>query len=138
MTRPVKEDSISGATSATAGSKLETAGRFTVSMWVVANSGDTANDTVDVDLEVSMDGTNWTKPRDEDGNIVGQLTAADLEDPDGNGNSAGLIKVHGLAAQYVRPRITTLADSANGDLSVDVVVAATSPSQTSYDYRTTR
>lgn len=135
MGRPTQEKSLDGVSSATAGSGLTTGGRITVSLFVVANNGDTGSDTLDVQLEVSMDGTNWTPLRDETGTQIGQLTIAEFADPDSNSDPAAFLTVHGVAGRHVRARVTSFTDSAGGDLTVDAWVSTTSNTPTSKDYR---
>lgn len=136
MARAVQEKSIENATASTAGSVMQTGGRVSVSLWVLADNLDDANDTLDVQIEVSMnDGTDWALLRDETGTQVGNVTLSEFDDPDGNGNFTAFVTVHGVAADQVRARITTLTDSAGGDLSVDAVVAASSNPNSAKRYR---
>lgn len=94
-------------------------------MYVVAKNVDTANDTVTVDLEVSQDDeANWAKLRDGSGTQIGQLTISEFDDPDGDGDAAAYLHVHGVAAEKIRANLTTISDAANGDLSVDAFVGA--------------
>lgn len=130
MPRPIKEKSLENATATGAGTPLEIAGRITVSLFVVTDVDPT---TLDVELEVSMDGTNFSSYQDAGGNQEGAVVTADFDDPDGNGEYAAFVTVHGLAAQYVRPRITGYGTAGN----VDVWVSATGKQGSGYDYRTT-
>lgn len=136
MARPLQEKSHDGATGTGAGSAFQTGGRATVCLFVVAANLDDANDTLDVQIEVSQDGTNWTPLRDETGTQVGNVSVSEFSDPDGDGDFAAYVTVHGVAADRVRARITSFADAANGDLAVDTYVGATDNSATSHSFRT--
>lgn len=132
MSRPVKEKSVDAATATGAGGEMNPGGRITLSLFVaVGGTLDTSNDTLDVQLEVSMDGNNWTPLRDESGSQIGSVSASDF-----SSDQAAYVTVHGVAAQYVRANLTGYADSANGDLgSVDAYVSASSNPNSAYDYR---
>lgn len=129
MARPVMEQSLSGQAATGDGSQLETGGRVTVSLFA---STDVDPTTLDMRLEVSMDGQNWTALR-KGGSAVGLLTAAEFEDPEGDGNFAAYVTVHGVAARYIRAAITAYDAAGNAD----AYVAATSNPNTAYDYRLT-
>lgn len=125
MSRPLQEKSIDAATGTTTGTAYESGTRISVMIFVVAKNLDTADDTVQVDLEVSQDdGSNWAKVRDEDGNQILRVTASEFEDPDGNGNFAAYAYAHGVAADKLRANLNSFTDAASGDLEVDAYVGA--------------
>lgn len=129
MPRAVYEHSIQDATSATTGSQLETAGRVTAALHVVAAQDPAGG--LEVELEASYDGENWAHMYDDAGNEVGTLSGTQFEDPDGDGTYAGHVNVHGLAAPYIRAHISTFAGG-----TVNVYVGATSNTG-GMDYRET-
>lgn len=130
MSRPIKEKSLADATGdGTAGSQLETGGRITISLFVVGKNLDTSNDTLDVALDGSMDGSNWVEMN------APTVETADFTDVGGNGDFAAMVTIHGAAVQYVRARIVNFTDNANSDLAVDAWVGASANSPTAKDYR---
>ncbi|MFB6284585.1 MAG: hypothetical protein ABEK59_11780 [Halobacteria archaeon] len=136
MARPIREKSVSGASSTATGNRVGTGGRITVSLYVVAKNLDTVNDTLDVQLEASQDdGANWAKLRDKDGNQIGNVTVSEFDDPDGGGDYAAFVTIHGVAADFIRANITSFTDSSGSDLTVDAWVSATDNSGTSHNYR---
>lgn len=128
MARPLQEKSLSGATSTGAGSQIETGGRITLSLFAAT---DTNPGTLDVELEVSMDGTNWTSFTTPGDSQELEVTTSEFSDPSGNGNYAAFSTAHGIAARYVRARITGYSSAGN----VDVWVGATSNAESTMDYR---
>lgn len=136
MARPLQEMSVSDASATTTGSAVGIGGRMTAILFVVAKNADTADDTVEVDLEVSQDGSNWAKLRNEQGTQIGQISTTELADIDGNGDAAAMVKVHGIAVDELRANLKSFTDAANDDLSVTAYVGATDNSETSKGFRT--
>lgn len=137
MARPIQQRSLDGATSATAGAQVETGGRITASLFVVAENLDPANDTLEVELNASMDGNNWdgvSRLQTAEGE-GSNLIASDFTNKDGDGAHAAFVSVHGVAARYLRADIAEYTDSSAGDLSVTAWVGVTSNSKTPKDYR---
>lgn len=133
MARPVKEQSLAGATSAGAppeGVHLGTGGRVTVALFVVT---DVDPGTLDVQLEVSLDGVNYSPLFDAPGNKEGAVTAADFVDNEGNGEYVAYSHIHGIAADYIRPRIANYGTAGN----VDVWVAASNNPRSAKNFRET-
>jgi hypothetical protein len=127
MARPISEKALTDATSAGAGEELSPGGRITFSLFVVGTNLDTGSDTLDVRLEASMDGENWSP-------MGASVSASDFEAVSGS-EPAAYTSIHGYAARYVRPSITSFNDSANGDLTVTAYVGASSNPSTTHDYR---
>ncbi|AGC34492.1 hypothetical protein HVTV-2_gp124 [Haloarcula virus HVTV-2] len=121
MGRPIRAEALTGATSATAGDRVQTKGHNSLGLYVVAENLDTANDTLDVRAEMQVAGE-WSAVRDASGTVVLSLSTSDFEDPDGNGTYAAFVFAHGVPAEFLRARITSFTDNANGDLSVDAYV----------------
>jgi hypothetical protein len=121
MSRPIRAQTLSGATSPGTGEKVETKGHNSLGLFVVADSLDTGSDTLEVRLEVQV-ADEWSPVRDSSGTIVVSLSASDFEDPDGNGTFAAFEYAHGVPAEFARANATSLSDSAGGDLSVDAYV----------------
>lgn len=130
MSRAIQEQSLDGATATGAGSQLETGGRITHSLFVVA---DTEPTNLAVEVEASMDGQNFAPIRDAAGNKVLAVSHSDnaFTDTDGDGDYAAFVSAHGIAARHLRARITDYGSAGN----VDVWVASTSNSERAYDYR---
>lgn len=137
MSRPIAKTSHSGAQSTGAGEGHEAKGHVTIGLFVVAYSLDTANDTVDVQLEVEVADGEWAPIHDEDGNQVGTISVADFGNEAGSSNNTALIKVHGVPAPRVRANITGFNDAGGeGDLSVDTYVLAANNAGTGHEYDT--
>lgn len=135
MSRPIKAQSIAGATSPGVGEGHQAKGHVTQGLFVVANGLDTANDTLDVRLEVEGPDGEWTPMRDESGALVGTLSVADFEDVDGDGTTFNaMLYVHGVPAPRVRANVTSLTDSSGSDLSVDAYVLAANNAGTGSQY----
>jgi hypothetical protein len=130
MGRPIKEKSLDGATSTGAGDTVEAGGKITLGLFVTTDSSPT---TLDVEAEVSYDGTNWTPFSDAAGNQELVLSASDFTQSGGSGNYSAFVSAHGVAAPYVRARITGYSSGGN----VTAWIGATSNPQTSYDFRDT-
>lgn len=122
MGRPVRGTTLSGATAAGAGDLVQLKGHNSVGLFVEAQNLDTANDTLDVQLEARV-ANEWTSVRDDSGSKALTVTTTEFEDPDGDGTFAAFVFIHGVPADEVRARITSFNNaSADGDLSVDVYI----------------
>jgi hypothetical protein len=117
MSRPIKKPSLNAATSATAGESHQSSGHNSLAIVVHAANLDTGSDTLDVQMEVSADRTNWAPIEDEDGQVLA-VTASDFVDTDGNGTYVAYEFKHGIPAPWIRLRITSFTDSADSDLEV--------------------
>lgn len=125
MSRPLKKQSVSGATSTTKGSEHFVKAHTKLGLYVVADNLDTANDTLTVRLEAGLDTDNsdgtidqWAEIVDEAGNKA-EVTASDFSDPDGDGNFAVFFVMDDIPAEIVRANVSSFTDSSGGDLSVD-------------------
>lgn len=139
MSRPRQNKSVDAQSGTGAGSSLQVGGRVTVHLFVVARNLDTGNDTLKVDLEVSMDdGSNWAKLRDDQGNKVGNVAVSnsDFNDPESDGTFAAHVNVHGVSVDQLRANVTSFTDSGGSDLEVDAYVGATANSDVGKGYRT--
>jgi hypothetical protein len=133
MSRPIQKKSIEGATSTRLGSQVETGGRVSFSLYVIAREYSKESDSVEVRLEGSMESENWT-PLRQIGDMV-TVSDSELTDPGGSGTFAGIATVHGQPVRYIRANVVSFTDSAGDDLEVDVWVGASANNQTARDYR---
>lgn len=137
MSRPFRKQSHTGATTTGAGTPHAAKGHNSLGLFVVADNLDTANDTLDVELQVEGPEGEWSPIRNESGTKVGVLTASDFTDVDGDGTQFNaMLYVHGVPAPSVRAKITALTDSAGSDLSVDTYVIGTGNGGTGHAYDT--
>lgn len=135
MSRPIRKQSLSGATSTGAGAGHSAKGHVSQGLFVVADGLDTANDTIDVRLEVEGPDAEWTPIRSESGALVGTLSVADFEDVDGDGTTFNaMLFIHGVPAPRIRANITSFTDSSGSDLSVDAYVLAANNAGTGSAY----
>jgi len=118
MSRPIKNPQFTGATSTGKGSPVRQKGHNSLGLFVATSNLDTANDTVEVRVEVSPNGDDWSEIR-EQGNDRAVIKTGDLDE---NGN--GAVKIHGAPFEWFRARIVTLDDAANSDLTVDAWIFA--------------
>lgn len=125
MSRPIRNLSLSGSTSAGAGEGHGAKGHNSLGLFVVAKNLDTANDTLDVRLEAEGPDGEWSPLRDESGTLVGTLSVGDFTDVDGDGTTYNaMLFIHGVPAPRIRANITSYTDSSGSDLSVDAFVLA--------------
>ena len=105
MGKPVNDTSLDAAASTGAGSALRLRGHYHLGLFVALDNYDAANDTVEVDLEISPNGNDWAT----------LLTITDSEIP-----SDGTAFAHefGVPAEFIRATATTVDDAAGGDLAV--------------------
>lgn len=125
MARPRKTKSVDAQSSTGTGDDIETGGRITVSIFVVARNLDTSNDSLEVSLEGSPDGTHWADVETLDASGRATITVSDLEDHDGDGTFTGLLSVQGVATEFVRANAVTFTDDSGSDLEVDAWVSVT-------------
>jgi hypothetical protein len=118
MGAPKKRQVFDAATGTGQSGGVRTNGHFYLAVLVVTRNVDTSNDTLDVRLEVSANGTDWATGRNANGD-PSQVTASDLG-PNGNGVAVS----HGVPAEEMRANINAYTDSAGGDLEVDAWVIA--------------
>lgn len=130
MSRPIKKQSHSGATSTGAGTAFQAKGHADLGLFVSAPDIDTANDTLNVRIEVSQDGTEWAPISDDTGSTVGTVSATEFD----SGNA--YTYVSRVPAPYIRANVTGYNDFANGDLSVDTYVIATGWTSSGQEYET--
>lgn len=119
MGRPRRARSLDAVSSAVSGDAEHTDGHVELSMYIIARNADTSNDTLDVQLEVSLDGEEWAPIHDETGTQLMTVSISEFTDVDGDGTHAVFLSMSGVAADQARLRITSFTDAANGDLSVD-------------------
>ena len=125
MSRPLIQASVEGANSPVAGEAHSGKGHTALGLFVVAQGLDTANDTLDVRLEMEGPKGEWSPVRDKDGTVVGTLNVSDFTDIDGDGTTYNaMLYVHNVPAPRIRANITSLTDSSGSDLSVDAYVLA--------------
>lgn len=124
MSRPIAKESISQAAGTVDGEPFATKGHNSLGLFVLARNLDTANDTLEVELQASFAGDEWAGVVSAGGDKP-KLVEGDFKDPDGDGNYAAFLYAHGVPAPEVRASIISLTDSANGDLEVDAYVHAT-------------
>ena len=123
MAKGKRFQSIAEATSAVSGDGTKTAGHPFIGLFVVANNLDTANDTLSVKGEVSIDDSHYTSINV---GTTGQtdtlsLSASDFEQSDSDSTVYTAFKsVHSVPVEYVRANIDDFVDNADSDLSVDV------------------
>lgn len=136
MSRPIEKQSHSGATSAGPGDAFHTKGHNALGLAVDATSLDSANDTLEVRLEVEVGGA-WHATHNEDGTRVGQLTASDL-----GSNGHGLLYLSNVPAPKIRANVTSFNDASDSgttpvaDLTVDTYVLGTGWSSSGQEYET--
>ena len=137
MSRPFSKQSHSGAQSTGAGEGHSAKGHNSLGLFVVAENLDTANDTVDVELQAEVADGEWAPIHNEDGTQVGQLTVSEFGNESGSSNSTALLFIHGVPAPRMRAVITGFNDaSGDGDLSVDTYVLGTNNAGTGSQYLT--
>lgn len=124
MSRPIAKTSISEATATEEGEAFATKGHNSLGLFVLARNLDTANDTLEVELQVSFAGDEWAGIVSAGGDKP-KLLEGDFKDPDSDGNYAGFLYVHGVPAPEIRAAITSFTDNADSDLEVDAYVHAT-------------
>lgn len=134
MSRPIREQSHAGATTTGPGDPHSAKGHNSLGLFVVAKSLDTANDTLDVELQVEVADGEWAPIHNESGTKVGQITVTEFSNEAGSANNTALLYVHGVPAPRVRANITAITDAANGDLSVDTYVLAANNGGTGHEY----
>lgn len=139
MSRPIKKQSHSGATSAAAGTGHGLKGHINVGLWVVASNLDTANDTLDVRLEAGTEDdkagdSEWAVIRDPSGTAIGSLSVADFDDIDGDGTYTAFLKIRSVTTPRLRANITSFTDAAGSDLTVDTYVTGAGNSDTGFGY----
>lgn len=129
MSRPLKKQTHSGATSTGASEPWASKGHNSLGVQVTANNLDQSNDTLSVRLEVAPDSSGpWTTIDTRSGGNVNTrlvIAANDMDDVDGDGNYGGFLYAHGVPAPYIRVNITEFTDDSGGDLAVDTYVYAT-------------
>jgi hypothetical protein len=121
MGRPIRAETLSGATSTTAGDSVQTKGHNSLGLYVIAENLDSSNDTLEVRAEIEVAGE-WASVRDGTGTVVLSVSTSDFEDPGGNGTSSAFVFAHGIPAEFLRARVTSFTDNAGGDLSVDAYI----------------
>lgn len=110
MSKPLNEQTHSATTATGASEPVRSKGHSNVGLIVGASNYDSANDSVEAVVEVSADGSTWTPLRRNDGSEV-KVTLG-TED-------AKYAMVNGAPGDHLRVNVTTLTDSAGGDLTVD-------------------
>lgn len=127
MANPRNLKSLAGTSSTGAGDHIRLNGHYHITLMVVAPNLDTANDTLEVAIEGSADAVHWTNLGEA--TTHKQVTTSDFtEDPDNAGVYTASVTATGAYHEFMRARVTSLTDSANGDLSVDAwVMAAGNP-----------
>lgn len=128
MSRPFRAQSHDAATSATAGESHETKGHTALGLFVVARNLDSANDTLDVRVEVSpTGGDDWATVDTKKGGGGSKTTRLDVsvndfEDTAGDGTFVAYLFAAGVPAEYVRANITSFTDASGSDLEVDTYI----------------
>ncbi|MFA9516574.1 hypothetical protein ACERIT_05055 [Halopenitus sp. H-Gu1] len=124
MSRPILQESITGASAAVQGEEFAGKGHVTWGLQVVAEGLNTAGgDAFTVRLEVEGENGEWSPVLDEsDASVLGEITEPDVVDVDGDGTTYnGFVRVHGLPAPSVRAHLSTYTDGGSG-FTVDAYV----------------
>lgn len=125
MSRPIRQQSISAATTApTRGEEFAGKGHVTWGVQVVAEGLNTAGgDAFTVRLEVGGEEGEWSPILDEsDASVLGEITESDVVNVNGDGSRyTGLVRIHGLPAPSVRANLTDYVDGGSG-FTVDAFV----------------
>lgn len=127
MSRPLRKQSHSGATSAAAGEAFQTKAHHHIGLFAVAANLDTANDTLDVRVEASPDRDEWATIDTKQSGVKEtrlSLSVGDFEDVDGDGTFTAFIYASDVPVEHIRANITSFSDAASGDLSVDTYLTA--------------
>lgn len=125
MSRPIRAQSLSGASTTVAGEAHSAKGHTSLGLFAVAEGLDTANDTLDIRLEVEGPDGEWSALRDGTGALVGSLSVDEFEDVDGDGTTyTAMLFVHGVPAPSVRANITAFNDTSGSGLTADAYVLA--------------
>ena len=123
MSQPITKKSVDAATATTTGADTLSLGHYHLTLFVVAENLDSANDALTVALEGSPDRTHWSGV--DEATADKKITESDFsEDPDNAGVYTASITITAAYHEHIRARVTEFTDSANGDLSVDAWVMA--------------
>jgi hypothetical protein len=110
VSQPVNALAIDGAKGTEVGEVQNSKGHTHFTMFVIAHGYVAGNDNLTVELQHSPRGDNWT--------AMASVDESDLSPGDSTSTSVE------MAAEYVRPAITTFSDASGSDLSVDVFLIA--------------
>lgn len=135
MSRPYREKSLDAVTTTGPGEGYAGKGHVTLGLFVVANGLNTGGgDAFTVRLEVEGPEGEWSPIYDDSGNILGELTATEAVDVDGDGTTYNaFIRIHGVPAPSVRANLTTYTDGGSG-FTVDAYVHAANSGGTGHEY----
>lgn len=115
MSNPITRKSVDAQTASGSGSAFRTLGHVYTTLFASAKNLDVANDTLEVALECSPNGDVWAE--------VTSFSVGDFaEDPDNAGDYTATSFATGEYYEYLRARVKSFTDNANGDLEVDVWV----------------
>lgn len=124
MARPRKTKSVDAQTSTGAGASIETGGRTTVSIFVVARNYASA-DTLEVMLESSPNGDEWADTEPLEASSKAMLQDSDLNDRDNDGTYTSSLTLYGVAAEEIRANVISFTDDSGTNLEVDVWLLVT-------------
>lgn len=135
MARPVQLVSLDGVSTAQTGEVLQTGDRPNLVIFAIAENLDPANDTIELDLEISQDMEHWAKARDATGTHVMHVTETEFDDPDGSGDYAAYLRFEETASDAIRANLVSIDDNEGDDLALTVYVGGTGDSD-AHTFRT--
>jgi len=103
MSQPIIRHSIKGATGVGVGSAVDALGHYHTGLFVTTSASDPL--TLNVELEVTPDGTHWATANDINETAVEVSMDEMTTDPD-SGQETGHVKTPGLYGLAFRARIT--------------------------------
>ncbi|RDZ52971.1 hypothetical protein C5C07_14575 [Haloferax sp. Atlit-4N] len=123
MSRPIRQQSIQGASAVTQGEAFAAKGHNSLGLFVVAQGLDTAGgDVFTVRLEVEGPEGEWSPIYDYSGTVIGELTGSEAVDVDSDGSTYNAFTaVHGVPAPSIRANLTDYTDGGSG-FTIDAYV----------------